>query len=630
MVDNPSTQQMSLQQAFLLARSHFEAGRYVNAESLCRQILNQHPGQPQTIGLLGLLANQRGEFEKGIELLRQAIASVPNIVVLHNDLANLLAGRGRLEEATISFAQVAALLPNRAEAHVNLATLLLRLGRIEESETACEKALAIQPPLAEAHNAKGNVRFRQARFDQAVEAYREAVKIQPANASFHNNLASALAATGELTEAIACCERAVALQPGLVAPDSNRIYMMHFHPRYDAESILEQQRKWAQRHATLARDLRPHTNDRSPDRRLKIGYVSADFRDHILGRYLLPILREHDRNSFEITCYSDTCATDSITEQFRSLATTWRGTSGLGHRELAQRVRGDQIDILVDTTLHMSGSRLLAFAHKPAPVQVTFAGYPGGTGMDAIDYRLTDPHLDPPGEHDPWYVEQSIRLPDTFWCYQPIGQQPAANPLPALSNGYVTFGCLNNFAKVNPLVLGLWANVLSQVDRSRLLLLAPQGQSRQKALAVMQQHGIVPERIEFVMHQPRNLYLQTYHRIDIGLDTFPYNGHMTSLDALWMGVPMVTMVGQTAVGRAGWSQLSNLGLTELAARSDGEFVHIATSLAADTARLENLRSTLRHRMLQSPLTDAAGFTRGVEEAFRRMWQTWCACSITSS
>jgi protein O-GlcNAc transferase len=278
----------------------------------------------------------------------------------------------------------------------------------------------------------------------------------------------------------------------------------------------------------------------------------------------------------------------------------------------------------------MAGSRLPAFARQPAPVQVTYGGYPSGTGLHSMDYRLTDPYLDPPGESDSWYVEKSVRLPDSFWCYAPDGPHPDVNALPSDEAGIITFGCLNNFIKVNDGVLRLWAKVLANVDRSRLLLLAPEGWARRRTLEVLQSHRVSSDRVEFVAHQPRDEYLKTYHRIDIGLDTFPYNGHTTSLDAFWMGVPVVTLVGQTAVGRAGWSQLWNLGLTDLAALNETQFVEIATSLAAAPARLRSLRQNLRPRMTQSPLTDPRRFARNLEAAYRHMWQRWCeSCPVST-
>jgi predicted O-linked N-acetylglucosamine transferase (SPINDLY family) len=270
----------------------------------------------------------------------------------------------------------------------------------------------------------------------------------------------------------------------------------------------------------------------------------------------------------------------------------------------------------------MGHNRLLVFARQPAPVQATFAGYPGTTGLSTIAYRLTDPHLDPPGMHDDCSSEESIRLADSFWCYDPAEQAPAVNALPADERGFVTFGCLNNFCKINRPVLTLWVRVLKAVDRSRLTVLSGEGGHREETLNVLAHEGIAPERVTFLPMQSQADYLRSYHGIDIGLDTVPYNGHTTSLDSLWMGVPVVTLVGSTVVGRAGLSQLTNLGLPELVARTPEEHVSIAVSLAQDWPRLSRLRATLRARMEASPLMDASRFARSIEAAYREMWQRW--------
>jgi predicted O-linked N-acetylglucosamine transferase (SPINDLY family) len=315
---------------------------------------------------------------------------------------------------------------------------------------------------------------------------------------------------------------------------------------------------------------------------------------------------------------------DGLTEEFRRFADSWHSIVELSDSQAVDLIRQDRIDILVDLALHTAGNRLGVFARKPAPVQATFAGYPGSTGLDTIDYRLTDPHLDPPGLNDQFYSETSHRLPDSFWCYDPLVAEIAINAPPAQSHGSVTFGCLNNFCKVNEQVLQLWAQVLKTVSNSRLLLLSPEGSSRERVLARLCGEGIDPQSVEFVSKQSRLEYLRTYSRIDIGLDTFPYNGHTTSLDSFWMGVPVITLVGQTVVGRAGLSQLTNLGLPEFIARTPEQYVQIAARLAGDLEQLAHLRATLRTRMSQSRLMDAKGYAGAVEAAYRDMWRQWCA------
>jgi predicted O-linked N-acetylglucosamine transferase (SPINDLY family) len=408
---------------------------------------------------------------------------------------------------------------------------------------------------------------------------------------------------------------------------SNWVMQMQYHPNFDATAILAEAKRWNELHARpLAGSIKPHANDRSPERRLRIGFVSGDFRNHVVGRNVFPLFREHDRQSFEFFCYSNAQDHDDYTLRFQALADGWRDICEVPDDAVAQIIHDDRIDILVDLSLHSAQNRLLVFARKPAPVQATFAGYPGTTGLEAIDYRLTDPYLDPPGQ-DAFYSERSIRLPHSFWCYDPSAMEVdeyAVAPLPARRNGYVTFGCLNNFPKVNFPVVQLWAEVLAARTDSRLLMLVPEGEFRRRLLERFERLGIAPARIQFVDRQSRADYLRTYDRIDLGLDTIPYNGHTTSLDSLWMGVPVVTLAGRSAVGRAGLSQLSNLGLEQLVARTPEQFVRIAVGMAGDVSRLAELRQNLRERMRQSPLTDARGFTRAIEASLRQMWRAWCA------
>jgi predicted O-linked N-acetylglucosamine transferase (SPINDLY family) len=303
------------------------------------------------------------------------------------------------------------------------------------------------------------------------------------------------------------------------------------------------------------------------------------------------------------------------------LADHWREVRPLDDEALASVIRDDGIDILVDLTMHMAGGRPLLFARRPAPVQIAWLAYPGTTGMRAIDYRLTDARLDPPG-FDSHYSERSIRLPDSFWCYDPLTDQPQVNALPALERGYVTFGCLNNPCKLTHATLQLWGGVMRAVPDSRLCLLAAEG-PRTRLLQRLAAQGIDAVRVDFVPYRKRAEYLRSYHDIDIGLDTFPYNGHTTSLDSLWMGVPTVTRVGETCVGRGGLSQLFQLGLLELAAESDLRFIAAATALAADLSRLADMRAGLRQRLERSPLMDAARFARGIETVYRGLWKTHC-------
>jgi predicted O-linked N-acetylglucosamine transferase (SPINDLY family) len=349
----------------------------------------------------------------------------------------------------------------------------------------------------------------------------------------------------------------------------------------------------------------------------------------VIGRNLIPLLREHDGDQFDIFCYSDVLQPDQRTAQFRSYTRNWRNIVGWSNEKVAEVVRADRIDILVDLAMHLERNRLLVFAQKPAPIQLSFAAYPGGVGSSLIDYRLTDPYLDPPGAGDSDSREKSYRLPSSFWCYDAeaitagLDFLPEPGPLPALRRGAVTFGYLGNTRKIHGGVLQLWAKVMQRVENSRLLLLAPEGAFRRKVWEVLTECGVSGERVEFASIQPLREYLQLYQRIDIGLDSFPYNGHTTSLDALWMGVPVVTLAGATAVGRAGVSHSMNLGTPELIGHSAAEYIEIAVGLAGDLPRLGEIRANLRRRLEASPIGDAKGFAREIEGAYRAMWREWC-------
>jgi protein O-GlcNAc transferase len=591
-----------------------------------RQAIALDPHYAEAYNNLGVVMGDAGRFDAAIAAFREAIALQSDLPEAHNNLGLALAEERELDAAIGAYRQAIALRPRYAEAHNNLGVALRERGEFDAAIAAFRKAIALRPDLPEAHNNLGMALNIRGELDAAIAAYRQALACKPNFPEAQSNLGVALGHQGQFDEALVAFRRALSLKPNMAEAHDSLIYTLHFHPAYDARAIADEQRHWNTRHAEpLKMSIQPHGNQRDPERRLRIGYVSPDFRNHVVGRNLLPLFRHHDRARFDICCYADVIAPDPLTEEFRRHAGMFRVISKMKHEAVAAQVRADGIDVLVDLALHMAGNRMLVFARKPAPVQVTFAGYPGSTGLSAIDYRLSDPYLDPPGTDESVYSEQTIRLPDSFWCYDPLDERDLpVNSLPAMEAGAVTFGCLNNFCKINDTVLALWAQVLGQVKGSRLLLLAPPGTHRERTLERLHQEGIKPERVEFVGYQPRRKYLEEYHRIDIGLDTFPYNGHTTSLDSLWMGVPVVTWVGKTVVGRAGWCQVSNLGLPELAGQTPEEFVRIAVALARDLPRLQQLRATLRPRMERSPLMDAPRFARNIEAAYWQMWRTWCA------
>jgi predicted O-linked N-acetylglucosamine transferase (SPINDLY family) len=601
------------------------AGKLDEAISSFRAALAQRRDFAPLYNNLGNALSAGKQLDEAESILRRAVELNPDFPQAWYNLGNTLQKKNQLAQASDAYRQAVALRPEYVEAHINLGNVLHALGSFKEAGTAYLAAMSARPDCVDAYANAGAALQKMGKIDEAVGLLRRAIQLKPDFHIAYCNLGNLLKDSGALDEAFACYRRAVELRRSDAVTHSNLAYAVHFHPDYDGPAILRENLRWNVLHAQcFSNDIRPHENDRSPDRRLRIAYVSPDFREHCQSLFTIPLLSRHDHAALEIFCYANVARPDAITERIEGYADVWRPTSGLNDQQLAEIVRADAIDILVDLTMHMSFGRPLLFARKPAPVQVAWLAYPGTTGMPAMDYRLTDPHLDPPGESDCFYAEESVRLPDSFWCYDPLTAEPAVNDLPALQNGFITFGCLNNFCKVSDGTLALWGSVLAEVAGSRLQMLCAPGAHRARVLERLGNKGISAERIEFIEFQSRRRYLEVYHRIDLGLDTFPYNGHTTSLDSYWMGVPVVTAMGKTAVGRAGWSQLSNLKLRELAGATDGDFVRIAVELSRDLPRLSELRRTLRQRLEQSPLTDAARFARGIEQAYRDIWRRWCA------
>ncbi len=599
-------------------------GKPDEAAACYQRALQLEPAYAEAHNNLGNVFKSQGKLDEAVACYQRALESKPGFAEVHNNLGNVFMDQGKPDEAAACYQRALRLKPDYALAHNNLGNVFKDQGELDEAAACYQRALQLKPDYALAHYNLGLVCQDRGNLDEAVACYRQALRRDPAYAIAYNNLGNALKDQGNLDEAVASFRRAVELEPDDHTAYSNLLYTLVFCPGYDARAILEEHRLWSRRFAEpLARLIEPHSNNCSSHRRLRVGYVSPDFRDHAQSFFTAPLLSAHDHENFEIYCYADVARPDEITARLGSLADVWRNIAGLADEQVARLVRQDRIDILVDLTMHMAGNRLLVFARKPAPVQVSWLAYPGTSGLSTVDYRLTDPYIDPPGLHDHDYSEESIRLPDSFWCYDPLAGEPAVSTLPAVESGFITFGCLNNFCKVNDSVLKLWAQVLKAVDGSRLLLLAPGGSVRRRTLDLLEREGVGRDRVTFVARQPRPQYLELYHRIDIGLDTFPYNGHTTSLDALWLGVPVVTFVGPTPVARAGLSLLANLGLSALVAETRDQFVSIAVALAGDVSRLCELRATLRDRLQASPLMDAPRFARMVEAAYREMWRRWC-------
>ena len=648
-----------------LGNCYRQLGEIALAQAAYRRVLAVQPQHASALTNLGTLLQACGEIDAALDLLTQAVAVAPDAPTCLLNLGVALYGQRRFDEAAVWFTRTLELAPQFPEAAYNLGNALYALGRRHEAQAQYRDAIALNPQHADAYNNLGNVSKELGEYKAAAQAFESAIDARPgfiaaynnagnlmrvlrrpdeAEAHFsaalavdpnhsasHNNLGNVLKDCGALDAGIAHYRRAVASDPGNVVAHSNLAYALTFQAEH-GETVLDECRRWSVQHETPLRAARlPHTNDRTGNRRLRIGYVGADFREHCQSLFTVPLFSHHDHEHFEIFCYASVERSDALTQRLATYADVWRDVRELDDERLAQQIRADDIDILVDLAMHMADGRPLLFARKPAPVQIAWLAYPGTTGIEAIDYRLTDPRLDPIDTinapdvptQTTHYSERSLRLPDSFWCYDPLTDEPAVNALPALSAGYLTFGCLNNPCKLTDRTLAMWSAVLREVPHARLLLMAPAGNADRSLAERIDRQGINLQSVSFTPFQPRTDYLCTYHQIDLGLDTFPYNGHTTSLDSLWMGVPVVTRVGETAVGRGGLSQLFNLGLTGLAGHSDEAFVRIAVELAHDWPRLAALRASLRPNMTQSPLMDGARFAAHIEAAYRQVWQAWC-------
>ncbi len=649
---------MNLRHQFDLAASLHRANRLEEAQTIYHQVLLANPKHPEVLNLLGLIAIERGDYDEAIELIGQAIRIKPDYADAHSNLGNSLYRKGQLDEAVAAYQRAIKLNPKHGIAHCNLSAALKDSGRLDDAIASANRAIQINPNSAKAYNNLGNAQERKGQYDDAIVSYKHAIQLNPnsavapgnlgalqakqgrmdesaellqraiqlnpKSAKTYGQLGNTLRDTGQLEQAITTYRRAIELRLGDSALHSKLLYALHFAPSHDARTIYEEHRLWNQKHAEPLRKLiQPHRNNVDPHRSLRIGYVSPDFTFHPVGRFIHPLLAAHDRDQFIVHCYSDVHRPDGWTDRIRASASQWRSIVGLSDDAVAQSIREDQIDVLVDLTMHMPDNRMNLFARKPAPVQVTYLAYCSTTGLATMDFRLTDPHLDPPQVDGSSYSEKSVHLPETYWCYQLDGPVPDVNPLPLKKVGYVTFGCLNNFCKTSPVAIETWTQVMQAVPQSRFIIHALEGSHRQRMSEQFQSRGIDPQRLRFLGRIPFLEFLRIHHEIDIALDSFPYNGGTTTCDAMWMGVPVITLAGPTAFGRSGVSLLRNVGLPDLIAESPQQLVQIAHNLAGDVQRLVDLRQTMRDRMRASVLMDSHRFAGNVESAYRRMWEDWC-------
>ncbi|SDN80224.1 glycosyltransferase family 41 protein [Polaromonas sp. JS666] len=602
--------------------------RFDEVAETYRQMLETDPHNAGWLNNLGAVQRKLGRFKDSAASFRQAVAVDPEDALAHNNLGATLRTLGQLTQAVDSYRQALEIRPDFIEAHHNLGNLLADLGQADSAVESYRQALEINPDFAESLTAMGAVFQTQGQFDEAVECHRRALAIKPDYAQAHSNLGNTLQDIGQLESSLESTRRALELQPDFTDAHNSLLFVHNYLADQPVANLLAEARRFGDVLARRARPAMAWANPPDPDRRLRIGLVSGDFCIHPVGYFLDAVMAAlaSSATSLELFGYPTRSCDDELSQRLKACCHAWHPVVGLSDEHVAELIREDGIDILIDLSGHTAYNRLPVFAWKPAPVQLSWLGYFATTGVQTMDYLLADPWTMPDSEEGS-FTEKIWRLPETRLCFTPPRADVTVSPLPALSNGYVTFGCFNNLTKMNDAVVALWAQVLNAVPASRLFLKARQLQqasAQREVLARFAAHGIEPGRLILEDYVPRENYLAAYQRVDIALDPFPYPGGTTTVEALWMGVPVLTLAGERFLSRQGVGLMMNAGLPEWVASNPGDYLSRAVAHAGDLQKLSALRAGLRSQVLASPIFDAPRFARHFETALRGMWHAWCA------
>jgi len=598
-----------------------DASDLAQAAALLERALAADPVHAGALQDYAMLALEAGRPQVALGIAARWAGVAPRSAQARNVQGIASRQCGRLADAIARLTEAVELDPDFFDARVNLGNALVDAGEAEAALPHYRHALALDPSSSSVHNNLGNAQRELRQPAAALAAYRRALELDPGHERARSNVGNVLKDLGDIDGAIDAFRQSLAAVPNRPEVWSNLLLTLNMSDRLDAAKVADEHRAFGRHFARLLPPLPPAAPVNSA-RRLRVGYVSADFRKHAVATFFLPLLAAHDRSAVEVFCYYNQPRGDEVTTRIQSLAEHFLPVAGMPDRALAERIRQDGIDVLVDLNGHTAGNRLPLFFLRPAPVQATWLGYLGATGVPTIDWRITDARFDPGNGATPSGPEAPWRLPRTMWCYAPYAEAPAVAPLPSAASSVFTFGCLNNPGKVSPSVLDAWMEILRRVPESRMLLLTSPDAGRIDELhRRFAAAGVAPARVELVARSPLADYLGTYGRIDIALDTWPYAGGTTTCDALWMGVPVVSLAADRPFGRSGASILGAIGHDELVASSSADYVGIACALAADHDRLLDLRAGLRAQMASSPLTDATGFARDFEAALLAMRKT---------
>ena len=605
-----------------LGKELIAAKRFEEARLVYQQICAQANTDADCWYMLGTINGMLRRHDEAVACCSKATELAPRHFAAWYNLGIALRDTGQLEKSVAALRKTLTLNSGHEAAATSLGHVLITLHRYAEAEEVFREVLRYQPGNAEFYAVYGSAMQTMDRYDAAINAYRKAIELGHSDtADIHENTAVALARQGRFQEAFEHYDAALRMEPGNARVHSSLLLTLHYLTGQDPESLLERHRQWpgnVLRPTSAPARIPPATR---PDR-LRIGYVSADLRKHSVAFFVEPLLTHHDAGRYEITCYFSHKDADATTERMQGRAHRWRNVVAMDDRQFMQAIADDGIDILVDLNGHTAGNRLSVFARRAAPVQVSFIGYPDTTGIAEMDYRLSDAVADPPGS-ERWCTESLVRLPGCFLCYRPPDYAPPVENPPCEKNGFVTFGSFNNLSKINPEVIVVWARLLQEIPDSRLVLKNPSlkdKSTRERFQALFADAGISAQRIDLMSFIPGDAaHLGAYAKIDVALDTFPYNGATTTCEALWMGVPVVTLVGDRHSARVGASLLTATGFPDWIADTSEHYVQIARSLAHDRGRLAGLRSQLRERVRQSPLCAAEKYARAVESAYEEMY-----------
>jgi predicted O-linked N-acetylglucosamine transferase (SPINDLY family) len=605
-----------------------DQGLFDKAAASYRRALELQPRNAEALSNLGKALQGLGQFDEAMANFKAALDINSNFVEAHFHLGILLVDSNDLDQAEQCFRRALRINPGHAEAHFNLGHVLQDLGQIDNAIACYQLALALKPGYIETYHNLGNALKERGQIDDAAITFMRALAVEPNFAEAHCSLGDAMIACSQLDEAMASYRRALAIKPDMPAAHSNLLFILNYRCEQDAMTLLAETRYFGDLAVRRAQPYTHWPNRADPGKCLRVGLVSADLRNHPVGYFVdavLAALASAASGHVELIVYATHTLTDELTERIKSYCYGWHAVKGDSDEYLARRIRDDGIDILIDLSGHTARNRLPMFAWKPAPVQASWLGYFATTGLAAMDYLIADPWTAPIAEEN-HFIEKIQRLPETYLCFSAPEMEIPVGALPAIASGHVTFGCFNNLAKMNDAVVTLWARVLQAVPNSRLLLKTKQLNDASAQASVQQRfalHGIGSERLFFEGAAPRVELLATYQQVDIALDPFPYPGGTTSVEALWMGVPVLTLTGDRFLSHIGESILHNVGLPDWIAKDADEYVARAAMHAGDLEGLATLRSGLRKQALKSPIFDAPRFACHFETALREMWGQWC-------